>query len=240
MPTTPRSGSDQRDARLPTYILAGGRSRRFGADKARAKIDGLPLIVQVADLLKPFARSVTVVAAEPGVYDDLALVTIGDVVKGKGPIGGLLTAIYHHAGDGWILLSACDWLGIRPEWIRRLLESRSDAVDAVVYRTDRFEPLLGLYHSRVRATVVDHIARSRLQMQELLAGLETRAIPAPDGWADATNLNRPIVASSQNKHRTPRKMRLHDRPTKIARHQSAPAQPSPKRSLRYSDRKTED
>src|SRR4051794_14706591 len=77
---------------FPAYILAGGQSQRFGSDKARAPLDGKPLIVHVAESLKPIASSVTVVAKDFGEYDDLGLVSIGDLQPGLGPMGGLLTA----------------------------------------------------------------------------------------------------------------------------------------------------
>ena len=34
--------------RVPGYILAGGRSRRFGTDKARAEVGGTPLLRHAA------------------------------------------------------------------------------------------------------------------------------------------------------------------------------------------------
>ena len=71
MPTRPRNGSA--DRRVPVYILAGGRSRRFGRDKARATTGGAALVVRLAELLTPVAQSITVIAGRPGAYDDLGL-----------------------------------------------------------------------------------------------------------------------------------------------------------------------
>ena len=50
---------------VPAYILSGGRSSRFGSDKARALAAGKPLILHAADTVAPVAASITVVADRP-------------------------------------------------------------------------------------------------------------------------------------------------------------------------------
>ena len=111
---------------MPVYILAGGRSRRYGSDKARAPIDGQPLLVRVAQELEAVASSVTVVARSGSDYDDLGLRTIGDSIPDKGPMGGLLAALEDAGPAEWLLITACDWVGIRVAWARNLLDARSE------------------------------------------------------------------------------------------------------------------
>jgi molybdopterin-guanine dinucleotide biosynthesis protein A len=177
---------------VPVYILAGGRSRRFGSDKARSPVDGVPLILRIADSVGPVAESVTVVAREPAAYADLGLRTIGDVIKGKGPLGGLLTAIDDHGDDGWIFVTACDWLDVRLEWIRLLMDKRGEGTQAVVFRSDRYEPLFGLYHTSIKDVVSQRVDRGLLSLQKLFPQIATVTIPAPFTRADVTNLNKPI------------------------------------------------
>lgn len=180
--------------RVPVYILAGGQSRRFGTDKALSDSGGRPLIVGVAEALAPVAERVKVVAHEAGSYADLALDTIGDMVRNKGPIGGVLTAV-DDAGDGrWIFVTACDWVGIRTEWARLILDRRRPTVQAVVFHTEHFEPLFGAYHTSIGDVVRRRIDADRLAMHELLLEIETLALPAPPGWGEVVNLNRPPSA----------------------------------------------
>lgn len=188
MTTTPRDGSE----RVAVYILAGGRSRRFGSDKARALVDGVPMVRRVADYLAPVARSTTVVAATAGVYDDLGLVTIGDVVPGHGPLGGLLSALEHLEGGDWLFLTACDWVNIDAGWVRPLLDRRRDAATAVLYRSDRLEPLFALYHHSLAATARRRLeAGSDLSMHGFISDVDAVILPAPPGWQRATNRNTP-------------------------------------------------
>ena len=78
-------------------VLAGGQATRFGSDKARAMLDGEPLIARLVKRVQPHASRITVVADVAGKYDDLGLTTIADDVPGRGPVGGLLAALRHAA-----------------------------------------------------------------------------------------------------------------------------------------------
>ena len=184
---TPLSGREA----LPVYILAGGRSRRFGSDKARALIGGEPLLLRVARQLKAIASSVRVVARSPGSYDDLGLATVRDSIPGKGPMGGLLTALEDAAPAPWIFLAACDQVGLRVAWARELLKLRGGDVRAVVYRSDRFHPLFAVYHLDLMEEVRRRIERGDLKMQHLFEGVPARVLPVPEGWDELVNLNRP-------------------------------------------------
>ena len=194
MPTPRRNGSDANGPRVPVYILAGGRSRRFGSDKARAAIEGLPLILHVAESLADVADGVTVVAREAGAYADLGLRTIGDVVRDKGPLGGLLTAIDDRGHDGWVFITACDWVGIQGSWVCRLLSERREG-DAVLFESGRDQPLFGLYHTSARAAVAKQIGLGQLKMLHLLDEIDIVKVPAPDGFDRAVNLNQPTDRS---------------------------------------------
>jgi molybdopterin-guanine dinucleotide biosynthesis protein A len=188
MPTESGAGSE----RIPLYILAGGRSRRFGSDKARATLDGDPLITRLARELAPVASSTTVVAAAAGAYDDLGLTTIADDVPGLGPAGGIVTALRHRlrvSGNGWLVVSACDWAGVEVGWVRLLLGGVVAGAGAVLF--DTAQPLFCLYHTRVEAVLGAAVDSGSLRMQELVAGLSVATVPAPPGFARAVNVNRP-------------------------------------------------
>jgi molybdopterin-guanine dinucleotide biosynthesis protein A len=83
---------------IPVYLLAGGRSSRFGSDKARAELAGVPLILRLAHQVEPVASPLVVVADRRDKYLDLGLTTIADALPGLGPLGGLLTAC---GRSGW-------------------------------------------------------------------------------------------------------------------------------------------
>lgn len=189
--TRQRNGSES--APVPVYILAGGRSRRFGSDKARAVIDGVPLLVRVASCFREVATRVTVVARNRGAYADLGLRTIGDIVADAGPLGGLLTAIDDHRHNGWVFVTACDWVGLRSEWVFPLLGGRGGNGRAVLFESNRDQPLFGLYHTSIRGVIEARIEAGRLEMLGLLDEIGVITVRAPSGWGEARNLNRPAA-----------------------------------------------
>jgi len=181
---------------LPVYILSGGRSSRFGSDKARMLIGGQPLLLGLARTLQPFASALTVVADVVDKYQDLGLRTIADRTGGLGPIGGLITALddaveEEMAEEKWLLVTACDQIGLRPEWIKLLLSRAVSRIEAVAFKGERWESLLTLFHTSIRARVEENIARRRLAIWRLLEELNTQAVPLPHDWKTLSHINTP-------------------------------------------------
>ncbi len=172
---------------IPIYLLAGGRSSRFGSDKARALVDGVPLLVAVARSLAG-AAPVTVVGREPGGYADLGLRTIADAEQGRGPLAGLEAALADR-GAGWLLLAACDTLGLRLEWLE-LLHAARGAHRAVAFRGRHWEPLPALYHTELLAPVRARLAgEERARSLHALLAEHAAPVPLPEGWSAVRSIN---------------------------------------------------
>jgi len=171
--TVTRTHTNDRSA-IPAYILAGGKSRRFGSDKARATLHDRPLILTLSDRLVALGFAVTVIGTRDDQYADLGLDTIGDIEPDQGPIGGLRTALTHRKA-GWILLCSCDMLGIDEQWVVALFNSRrrSPESDVIAAQDDRWQPFPGLYHSRLLGTPSLRRAQS---FQRLLERVRTATI----------------------------------------------------------------
>ncbi len=176
--------------RVPVYILAGGKSSRFGSDKARALLDGKPLILRVMEAVSPYAARVTVVAETAGKYDDLGLTTIADIEPGRGPMGGLRTALLDNRDEDWLLLLSCDLVRIEPVWIESLLAARSSATAAALY-ADRWQPLVGVYHRSCLAEVEACMARRRRSIREMLDALDATRVAVTNATAEAIQVNTP-------------------------------------------------
>jgi molybdopterin-guanine dinucleotide biosynthesis protein A len=172
---------------IPIYLLAGGRSSRFGSDKARALVGGVPLIVAVARSLGEPAR-ISVVAREPGSYGDLGLRTIADAKPDLGPLGGLEAALADR-GQGWLVLAACDTLGLRAEWLDLLFAARG-AHRAAAFRGQHWEPMPALYHTALEASVRVRLgAEARARSLHALLDEHAAALPLPAGWSRLRAVN---------------------------------------------------
>ena len=182
----------ERTEHLPAYILAGGRSSRFGSDKARALLQGRPLIVHVAEMLAPVATRTTVVAGTGTTYDDLGLTSIHDRRPGLGPMGGIEAALSDLCShEDWLLLASCDLVQVRPHWIERLRAHREPGARAVAFRPDQWQPLLALYHRSIQESVNQRLNDGRTAMWQLLDAVRAVAAPVPADWPDVVQVNTP-------------------------------------------------
>jgi molybdopterin-guanine dinucleotide biosynthesis protein A len=174
---------------LPVYILAGGKSSRFGHDKARVEIGGEPLLVRVVRSYKPVAASIAVVADRLGKYRDLGIETIADLQPNLGPMGGLQAALSHHGRDGWLLCASCDRIGIRPEWLQALLRGRRAGAQAVIFHGDIWQPLPALYHASILKKVNAAVRAKKLTPWVLFEQVQTVALKLPDAWENSRDIN---------------------------------------------------
>jgi len=176
--------------RVPVYLLSGGKSRRFGSDKARAQLDGQPLISRISHQLSACASRLSVVADREDKYDDLGLRTIGDLHPGLGPLAGLHTALADlDEGEDWLLLCPCDAVIIKAPWIESLLTQRAPKRHAVAFRGDRWQPMPALYARGCRPIVDAQLRGEDLSMQRLLGQLNTTAVSLPEDWPETWQVN---------------------------------------------------
>ncbi len=160
---------------VPVYVLAGGRSLRFGNDKALAEIGGGTLIQHVSSQWATYANQVVAVADRTGKYESLGLRTIADLQPGLGPIGGLLTSL-EDCGEGWLLLTACDVIVLDTELPQRLLSSITDDVKAIALRGPQWETMPALYHSSILPVVRAAIAKDQRALWKIIEQVPHRAI----------------------------------------------------------------
>ncbi len=199
---------------LPTAILgcilAGGRSSRFGRDKARALLHGRPLLLHAADALRPLCPSVVAVADRAGKYDDLQVEALVDLQPGRGPLAGLEAALLQaqsrYGAGAWVLMAPCDTVGVPAEWLMRLRDARQPDDLAVAFRdasapTDAkaqgWEPLpllvaVAALPAVQQALSPGQTAAGQTALWRLLEALPARALPRPPEWRERVRrLDRP-------------------------------------------------
>lgn len=128
-------------------MLAGGRSSRFGRNKAFEDVDGRPMVLHIAERIRSVVDSVALVGPA-GALGDLGLPVIEDSVEGFGPVAGILAAVEDSAAP-WILVVACDLPNIRPQFLEMLFRrAESSNVDAVIplAADGREQPLCAVYN----------------------------------------------------------------------------------------------
>jgi molybdenum cofactor guanylyltransferase len=159
------------------YVLVGGRSTRFGTDKALAEWHGQPLARCVAERVRAAAGSVTLVGS-PERYQDLGLPVVADETPGLGPLGGILAALHHSRAD-WNLVVACDMPYVTGEFLGYLVRLAQENAAEVVMPLDgegQDEPLCTVYSRRCHGPIDAAVARGVRKVTEAFAGLPVRRV----------------------------------------------------------------
>ena len=136
-------------ANICGLVLAGGRSRRFGRDKAAIEVAAEPLLSRTARILLSVLDDVFVSVRADQIGDELRsrFQLIPDQDAGLGPAAGILAAHGKRPHAAWLVV-ACDMPLLDADAIRHLIELRAGHRAATAYRSPADglpEPLCAIY-----------------------------------------------------------------------------------------------
>jgi molybdenum cofactor guanylyltransferase len=164
-------------------ILAGGRSRRFGAPKALAELEGRPLLQWVREAVAEVIPDPVLITNDAEAFRAFGLPTRGDAVPGAGPLGGIHSALQWAAelGRPGALCVACDTPFLAPALLRRLIDrfTGSDADMVAPESTGPLgvEPLCAIYRTGCLAEVTRRLEAGEHALGGLVAALATLRLP---------------------------------------------------------------
>lgn len=155
-------------------VLIGGRSSRFGSNKAKAEWNGRALAEHAAALVGQFVDEVVAVGGDGPVPDLPA--------PGLGPLGGIAGALDHAAGHGFasVLTIGCDMPRVPSELLTALLRR------APAFCADA--PVLGHWPAVLGAQLLGWIEREDRSVRGWARSIGALPIASPVPLA---NVNRP-------------------------------------------------
>lgn len=152
---------------ITAIVLAGGRSLRFGRDKAVEPIAGEPMIRRVIRRSAEGIGASEIMVVVSGLERaaelplDPAERIVADLFSDSGPLGGIYTGLLS-ARTEWALVVACDLPFVCAALLRHMAGCRGE-VDAVVPAVDGMpEPTHALYSKRCLPAI-----KGRLDAREL-------------------------------------------------------------------------
>lgn len=157
-------------------VLAGGRSRRYGGPKARARLAGLTLLERALGILRAAGLETGVIANR---VDDLsagplpAPVSVRpDLTPGAGPLGGLHAGLTwaRERGDAGVFLLGCDLPLVPPAVVARLATDFDAARPTVPASPGPLgiEPLCACYPVSLVAAAEEWLSAGRFGMGEFV------------------------------------------------------------------------
>lgn len=157
-------------------ILAGGRSSRFGTDKAlSAWKEGTLLQAAVANLLAvlPEVMVVSKNQFRPAFGPRVRL--LRDLRGESHPLVGLYSGL-SVCPTPWAFVCACDMPLIRPELVSLLASRRADVEAVVPFWKGKAQPLCALY-SRSCLPVLESVLGLQGSMTDFIERLRVRILP---------------------------------------------------------------
>lgn len=161
---------------LTGIILAGGKSRRFGSNKALAPWQGATLVETAAKSLLRAMPKVIVVAKETGPLDFMktgGIDIIKDDFREDHPMGGLYTGLTH-MNTPHAFVCACDMPLLQPKLIESLWEARSDYAAVIPVWNDARQPLCGIYSKDCAGMLRQAIKEGATGISALFDSMQTR------------------------------------------------------------------
>lgn len=165
-------------------VLAGGKSRRMGRDKALLDRGGRSQLAFVVELLGNSVDRVFVStrADQKGETERRQFEQIVDRYDGVGPVAGILSAMDEHPDVDWLVV-ACDLPNIDARTVLYLLDHRTTRKPFVAYASSYDglpEPLCAVYGQGSEAVVREFVKEGVHCPRKILIRSETLLLDQPD------------------------------------------------------------
>ena len=164
-------------------ILAGGRSERFGRNKAFSTFQGVPLIERVLKVMTGLFQDVILATNAPQEFASYGVLVLTDQEPHQGQLGGLVTALAASINDTAFVV-ACDMPILNPEVIAWLIEKGRNFDAAVPVHDGIREYLMALYSRRLLQRMSCCLSEGKLSLDEFCRKLSNVTwIPVDgDSW----------------------------------------------------------
>lgn len=107
-------------------ILAGGKSKRMGQDKAFLQVGKKMVIERVIERVQPLTDDLFISTNTPDAFSRFNLPMVGDIHPNKAALGGIYSAI-HAAQHQNVLIVACDMPFLNVDLLSYLIQLSATA-----------------------------------------------------------------------------------------------------------------
>jgi len=179
-----------RPVHTSAIILAGGKSRRMGTDKALLEIDGKKNVLRLQNLLEPyFDDTILSISAEKEIsFKNITVVK--DLEEGHGPLMGIYSSLEASRSPVNFVI-ACDIPVVNMTLLFELLaQSEEYDIAAPSFAEGQCEPLFAVYTKAAAPAAQKVLKEKKRRIIELFHECTTSIVPSPDNsWY--VNLNTP-------------------------------------------------
>jgi molybdopterin-guanine dinucleotide biosynthesis protein A len=160
---------------MTSIVLAGGKSLRFGRDKALEEIGGRSLIERVIERLSLLGGDIIVVTSSSDQLPDLGVKHVVDSYPGKGNLVGIYSGL-REAASSHSLVVGCDMPFLNVALLRHLI-ALSPGFDVVIPRVEKgVEPLHAVYSKDCLAPIEATLGEGKRRIVDFFPAVRVRYI----------------------------------------------------------------
>jgi molybdopterin-guanine dinucleotide biosynthesis protein A len=160
-------------------ILAGGKSRRFGSNKALTRWFNGYVIDAVTQAAMSACQEVIIITDEPEPYSYSGFPVFPDIMPGLGPLAGLQSALRYAKAER-VLLLGCDMPLLNSELLDLMWEIPTWAPVVIPVTPKGLEPLHAIYHKSLLPIVDHRINSGNLGLKSLVKDIPCRIVSPAD------------------------------------------------------------
>jgi molybdopterin-guanine dinucleotide biosynthesis protein A len=174
-------------------ILAGGKSRRMGRDKATLRMGDRVLIRHTYDVAKRVFSKILVVSSVHREIEGVEARMVRDFLPVSGSVTGIVSALLN-AETPYVFVLGCDMPFLTEDGIRYLID-QVHGEDVIVPKTEAgFEPMHAIYGRSCISPMLTAIERGYMKVTDVFNSLTVRLVsPHPlflnKGIPVFTNIN---------------------------------------------------
>ena len=157
-------------------ILAGGKNRRMGENKAFLEINGERLIDRTLAVFRKIFHDIVIVTNDPLSYiefADAAIVT--DIYKEKGPLGGIYTGLFYSKND-YAFVCPCDMPFLNKDFIEYLIGNNGKYDVIVPEFAEGYQPLHAVYSRNCLPSIKRLLVMDKLKITGFYRDMRVLAI----------------------------------------------------------------
>lgn len=174
-------------------ILAGGKSSRMGFDKQFLKVDKRRLMYSIISRLEDEFDEIIIVTNKPEHYIGLSQKITGDILKDKGPLGGMHAGL-KLASSKYSFVIACDMPNINLEYMK-YMKNHTRKLGCTTKFGNWIEPFCSFYSKDIVPHIKKYLKGEKRSINHLLMDLdidyieEDKAREFSPNWDMFLNLN---------------------------------------------------
>ena len=167
-------------------ILAGGKSSRMGEDKGLVMLNGKPMVQYIIEVLKEVVSDIIIISNNES-YTKFGIPVYADIIKDKGPVGGIYTGLYNSTTELNFCIS-CDVPMISSDFILWLLKRSGNTSITLPMCKDKVHQMIGVYSKQVLSNFKESTEKGHLKLSQVNSDMACEIIDIEKEYANFDEL----------------------------------------------------